>query len=201
MGRTNSHPTATTVPARRVTLALLLPPVQFKCWSPQQTIRAFTLASCISSPPKKKISLILFGSQSLYMEKLLCKSSPTKCYNSHSHWWHLTGSEVIRGAGCGERRVCWSGFWSHSFEEWTVTATLNKQLNKCLGFCPAKPGSCRCGACRALGHTFPHGGCRNLSTHFCPTQWETTGGKEKQRMKEKVLLWSCHSFGGCKRLE
>lgn len=26
-------------------------------------------------------------------------------------------------------------------------------------------------------------------------------GKEKQRTKEKVLLWSCQSFGCCKRLE
>lgn len=177
----NSNPRVTKVPAGRMTLALLLSLVESKHWSPQQTISAFTLASCVSSPPKK-ILQISYGSQSLCVGKLLCKSSP-KYYKSHSHCWDVSGSEAIDGGGCGERRVCWSGSWSHSFEEWTVTETLNKQLSKCLRFCPAKPGSCRCGAHQALGHTVS-----NLSTHLCPHSERQLGGKESKNERKSAAL-------------
>lgn len=47
---------------------------------------------------------------------------------------------------CGERRVCWHGSWSHSCEEWTVTATLHKQewqqhyINSCV-WSTSSPGT------------------------------------------------------------
>lgn len=54
----NPRPTVTEVPARRVTLALLLSLVECKHWSPQQTIRALTLAPCTSSPPKNLTNFV-----------------------------------------------------------------------------------------------------------------------------------------------
>lgn len=98
-----------------------------------------------------------------------------------------------------ERSAEVGGSWSHSFEQWTVTATLNKQLSKCLRFCPAKPGSCRCGARQVLGHTVPGGGCRNLSTHLCPHSERQLGGKKSKEQKKccsgAATLWGLQEVG------